>query len=776
MPASLIGSAVRRTEDAGLLTGQAHYVEDLSVRAPAGTLHASFVRAVLAHARIEAVGLDEARTMPGVAGVFTAADLDLPVTTSDSVAEAFARPMLAADRVRYVGEPIAVVLAATRAEAVEAAEAVWVELEPLPVVVDPELAAAPEAPLLFEEHGSNVALEISFVSPGLRAGHALDGAEVVVRGRFVNQRLAPAPMEVNGGLCVPGAEAGTLDVWLPVQAPFWARDAIAEKLGLAEGSVRVVAPHVGGGFGAKIDAYPEHIVIAALAHRLGRPIQFVETRSENMTAMTHGRGQVQDVALGATRDGEITGLRVDLLADLGAYPGEGSFLPDLTRMMLSGVYRIPRIEFTARAVATNTTPIVAYRGAGRPEAAALIERAVDMLAQEIGMDPAEIRRRNFIPPESFPFTTATEAVYDSGEYARALDRALDLAGYEQLRKEQAERRAGGNALQLGIGISTYVEVTGWGSEFGSVEVQPDGVVTVTTGVSPQGQGHETAWAQLVSSTLRVPMEAVQVVHSDTARVARGNGTMGSRSLQVGGSSALEAAEAVVGKARRLAAHLLEAGIDDIELSEDGRIGVVGAPDRAFTWAELAEAAEDPGSLPAGFERGLRHVSDFELEDSTFPFGVHVSVVEVDTETGFVRPLRHVAVDDCGRILNPMLAEGQVHGGTAQGMAQALYEEVLYDEDGNPLTANLMSYEMPSAADLPSFETAHTETPTSRNPLGAKGIGESGTIGSTPAVQNAVIDAVAHLGVRHIDMPLTPERVWRAIREAEDRRAPEGGVA
>jgi carbon-monoxide dehydrogenase large subunit len=446
-----------------------------------------------------------------------------------------------------------------------------------------------------------------------------------------------------------------------------------------------------------------------------------------------------------------------------------AFLPILTQLMLSGVYQIPKIGSRLQCVATNTTPVNAYRGAGRPEAAALIERAVDMLADELGLDPADIRRRNFIPKDAFPYTTASGATYDVGDYELALDEALRLADYEALRAEQAERRRQGAVEQLGIGLSCYVEVTayGLGNEFGSVEVHPDGTVTALTGTSPHGQGHVTAFAQIVADTLRVPFEAVTVVHSDTAVVPKGEGTMGSRSAQVGGSAVLRAGEAVVDKARNVAAHLLEAAPEDVELSDEGRIGIVGAPDRSFSWAELAEAATTADSLPEGMEPGLAARDTFsQASNGSYPFGAHVAVVEVDTETGFVHLVRHVAVDDCGRILNPLLVEGQVHGGLAQGIAQALYEEVLYDEDGNPLTGSLLTYEMPSAAEFPSFETAHTVTPTPLNPLGAKGIGESATIGSTPAVQNAVVDAVSHLGVRHIDLPLTPERVWRAIREAQ----------
>jgi carbon-monoxide dehydrogenase large subunit len=449
---------------------------------------------------------------------------------------------------------------------------------------------------------------------------------------------------------------------------------------------------------------------------------------------------------------------------MGAYP-IGAFLLPTTKMMLTGAYRIPAMASRGRSVVTNATPVAPYRGAGRPEATALIERAMDLLAAELEMDPVELRRRNLVPPDAFPYRTAAGTTYDTGDYELALDEALRLAGYEDLRREQAERRARGDRVQLGIGLSTYVEMSGYASEFGGVEVDADGSVTVLTGTSPHGQGHETAFAQIVSGILGVPFEEVRVIHSDTGVVPSGQGTYGSRSLQIGGSAVWEASEAVLVKAKRLAAHLLEVAEADVALGEDGRIGAVGATDTALTWGQLAAAAADPLRLLEGMEPGLAASGKFKQKDSTFPFGAHVAVVEVDLETGEARSVRHIAVDDCGRILNPMLAEGQVHGGLAQGLAQALYEGVEYDELGTPMTGNLGSYLVPSAVELPTYVTAHTETPTPLNPLGAKGVGESATIGSVPAVQNAVIDALSHLGVRHLDMPLSPERVWRAIREA-----------
>jgi len=752
------GAAALRREDPPLVTGAAIFTDDL---VPPGTLHAVFVRAPLASGRILAIDMAVAAAMDGVTGVFTAADLDLPPLPAGGAPAAMARPVLAADVVRFLGEAVAVVVADTRAQAMDAAEAVEVDYEPLPVLTDPLAALDEDAPRLFE------AGNLARARPWPEPSRALEGAEVVVRARFVNQRLAAAPLEPAGSVAVPEPGGDGLVLYTPCQAPFWVRDDVAAVLGMAPERVRVVVPAVGGAFGARIVTYPEQVAVAALARRLGRPVRHVDGRSETMLAMTHGRAQVQDVEVAATRDGRITGLRARLVGDGGAYPGEAISNTSSTRYMASGVYRIPQVEVAWSVAATNTTPVAAYRGAGRPEATSMVERAVDLLAARLRLDPAEIRRRNLIPARAFPYTTATRARYDSGDYERALDLVLAAAGYDGLRAAQARRRRRGDLRQLGIGLSLYVEVTGSGSEYGQVEVGPGGRVTARTGVSPHGQGHETAFARLVAGTLGVDPAEVTVVHSDTAALPRGDGTMGSRSLQVGGSAVAEAAGLVLDKARALAAHLLEAPAEDVALFPGEGLGVTGAPETALGWAELAAAAADPARRPPGMGPGLEAAVDFEPERSTFPFGAHLAVCEVDTQTGLARLLRHVAVDDSGRILNPVLAEGQVHGGIAQGVAQALFEEVGYDADGNCLHGNLAAYGMPSAADLPAFETQRTETPTPLNPLGVKGIGESGTIGATPAVQNAVVDAVAHLGVTHIDMPLTPERVWRAIRDARD---------
>ena len=764
VPPSMFGLPVLRTEDPRFLRGRARYLDNIPIE---GALRAVFIRSIMPHAHVNGVDVEEARAMPGVVAVLLADDVDLPRMPPSGNVEAshealegpFGREVLARDTVRFVGEAMGVVVAETLAQALDAAEAVFPDYDPLPAVTDVEAAVADEAPLLWPAFGTNVAHAFAD-----QDADVLAVADVVVRGRFVNQRLAPVPMETNGIAVIPEAD-GAFTVYVSTQVPFDVRDDLAEALGVGKRQVRAIAPDVGGGFGAKLQVYPEYLVVARAAQILGRPVRWVESRTESMLNLTHGRAQVQRVELGATRDGALVGMRVELLADMGAYP-IGAFMPSTTQEMLSGVYRFPAITCTGRSVVTNATPVAPYRGAGRPEATALVERAMDMLATELGMDPAELRRKNLIAPDAFPFTTASGTTYDVGDYEPALDEALRRADYAGLRAAQQARRTRGDHLALGIGICSYVEITSFSSkEFGSVEVRPDGAVTVMAGTSSHGQGHETAFAQIVSAVLGVPMERITVIHSDTGVVPEGQGTWGSRSLQAGGSAVYERATEVLERARTIAAHLLEADVTDVTLTEDGRLGVAGAPERSLGWEELAAAAQDPTRLPDGKEPGLAAAGRFRMRGSTFPFGTHVAVVEVDTETGDVRLVRHVSVDDCGRILNPVLVQGQVHGGLGQGIAQALYEEVRYDATGNPITGNLSTYLMPSAAELPGFETAHTETPTPLNPLGAKGIGESACIGSTPAVQNAAVDALAHLGVRHLDLPLAPERVLEAIRVA-----------
>ena len=742
-----MGGAVKRREDPRLITGGGRFTADVSRE---GWLHAAFVRSPFAHARITSVDRDAAAAMPGAAGVFVAADLDLKPQEAPGL-DMFARPPLASEVVRFVGDIVAVVVAESRTAAADAAAVVAVDYDALRPVVGAAEALAPGAPALHATKGDNAASFIEFGDAG-----ALDGADVIVRARFLNQRMAAVPIEANAVAAEPDGDGG-LRIWASTQVPFRVRSEVSQLTGIDEEKLRVIAPDVGGAFGAKLATYPEQSIVAALAHRLGRPVEWVEHRSENLTAMTHGRAQVQDVALGATRDGKLVGLEVSILGDAGAYPGQAPGVTLYTAQMSPGVYAIPKVHVEARTAATNTTVVSAYRGAGRPEAISLIERAIDMLAVELDLDPAELRRKNLIAGE-FPYTTATGVVYDSGNYRRALDGALDAAGYEELRKEQQSRRARGDRSQLGIGVSTYVEVTAvlTPMEHGAASAEPDGTFTIAAGTTSSGQGHETAFAQVASMQLGVPMERINVVTSDTGLVESGDGSYGSRSLQLGGNAVRAACLALIEKAKTEAARHFEAEVEDVEM-RDGGFGVRGVPEAVVMWGELASRA----ALAAG--------EDFFQFDQTFPFGCHVAVVEVDVETGDARVVRHVAVDDCGTILNPMLVEGQIHGGIAQGIGQALYEEFVYDAEGNPLTVSFLDYTVPSIGEIPMLETIQMETPTPHNPLGAKGVGESGTIGSTAAVQNAVIDAVSHLGVRHIDMPLHPMRVWEAIQEAVSRR-------
>ena len=779
MAGSILGTRVVRTEDPGLLLGEARYVDDLS--APGGplegALHLVFVRSEMAHARIAGIDTTTAAEMPGVVTVLTAADLGLrPSHGMAKVHDHFARPALADDKVRFVGEAIVAVIAETAVQAKDAADTVIVDYEPLGAVVHPEDAFAPDAPVIFDVHGDNLAMSTTDTAqPGI-----FDGADVVVRGRYVNQRMAVVPMEPHGAAAYVGDD-GRVVVYGSTQMPHLLQGLLARSLGVAPPEVRVITPNVGGGFGGKAGMYPEQLVVAAVAMRLGRPVTWMSTRTEDMLALAHSRAQIQYVELGCTRDGTFTGLRVHLVGDGGAYPGMGAYLPAGTRRMSNGTYRFPAIQFDIAVAATNTTPTGAYRGAGRPEATALLERAVDQAALELGIDPIELRKRNLLTDDVFPFATLTGVTYDSGAYTTPLDAAATAVGYDDLRREQTERRARGDRRLLGIGVAAYVEITAGGgnSEYGAVEIHPDGSATVKAGTSAHGQGHQTAFAMIVSSRTGIDVDRIRLVNVDTDEVRSGGGTGGSRSLQLGGSAVLRATEALVDKAKRLAARMLEADEADIVVdTEAGTVGVMGAPAAALDWGALARAAADANGTdddPVDHEDGTLGLAaqlDFSQEGATFPFGAHIAVVDVDQDTGKVTLLRHVAVDDCGTVLNPLLVEGQQHGGVAAGVSQALYEQVVYDEDGNPLTANLMDYALPSAAEFPSFEVLTTETPTPLNPLGAKGIGEASTIGSTPAVQNAVIDALAHLGVRHVDLPCTSERVWRTICDAEAGTLPD----
>jgi len=760
MPGSILGTTVRRVEDPKLVRGESTYVGNLALP---GALRVAFVRSPFAHARILGIDVGQACASPGVVAVYAAGDLDLPAHHGLLMVNAGTpRPPLATDRVRFVGEAVAMVVAESEAAAADAIELVDVDYEELPAAVDMEDALAEGAELQFPELGSNLAT-------GARSPEdpdALGDAEVVVRARMVNQRIAVLPMEGNAIAVDPAGDAEhDLLVWVSTQMPHGFKAQLIAVLGLGDERVRVIAPDVGGAFGGKAGMLAEHTAVIGAARVLGRPLMWVETRSENLVSMPHGRAQIAYYELGLTKAGVITGLRARVVADAGAYAGlNGALVTNQTYLMAQGPYKIPKISFDAAAALTNTTAVGAFRGAGRPEATAHLERIMDVAAAELDIDPVQLRRRNLLDPADFPLTTVVGAVYDVGDYDVALREALRLADYDGLRAEQQRRRATGDPRQLGIGVSVYVEITagGGGSEFASVRVHQDGSATISAGTSAHGQGHATAFGMLAADTLNIPMDKITYVQSDTAVVPRGHGTGGSRSLQMAGPAIQAASGEVLEQARRHAATMLEADVADIELTGTGEFGVRGVPASALTWQQVA------GSVAAAGEE-LYAGLDTHQDGATFPFGAHVSVVEVDTETGWVRPLRHIAVDDCGRILNPLLVQGQQHGGLAQGIAQALYEEIVFDPDGQPLTATLGEYAMPSAADMFTFQTANTETPTPLNPLGAKGIGESATIGSTPAVQNAVVDALRPLGVRHIDLPCSPQRVWRAIRDARAGR-------
>jgi carbon-monoxide dehydrogenase large subunit len=756
-----LGTRVLRVEDPKFLTSGGVYVDDLRDPRLDGAGHVTYVRSVVAHATFT-VDTSAAAGAPGVLGVFTAADfadLDLPPLPMGFLPPTMPRPWLATDVVRYVGEPVAAIVTESRYDGEDAAELVSVDYEQLTAVVDPRDAARDET-LLFPAAGGNTVLSFELGEP---AG-LFDGCEVVLRQDIHNQRVAPAPLEVRSSACAweSADGGGRLTFWASTQNPHDARNVIAQALGIEQDRVHFIAPDVGGGFGAKFGVSNEDLVIAVLSQRLNRPMRWTESRTENLLSMGHGRAQHQTVEIGGTRDGTVQAYSLTVLQDSGAYPHFGAVLPFMTQTMATGVYDISKVAVRTRSVVTNTSSVVAYRGAGRPEATAAIERAIDLYATEIGMDPADVRRKNLLPPEVFPFTTPAGAVYDSGEYAKALDAVLDAADYPALRAEQQRRRAAGERSLLGIGLSSYVEITAGpeaGSEFARINVRPDGTAIVYTGTSPHGQGHATSFAMLASDELGIPVERITVVHGDTDLVARGGGTGGSRSLQLGGAAVHQGALEAVEKARESAADLFEAAPGDIVLDKGrGGFHVAGSPDEVRSWAEVAASVDA--------DQGLIVDTDFNAAGATFPFGAHLAVVEVDADTGQTRLVRIVTVDDAGPVINPVIVEGQRHGGIAQGASQALFEEVLYDEDGNPQSTNFADYAFPSAAELPDFELLPMETRSPMNPLGVKGIGEAGTIGATPAVQNAVVDAVAHLGVRHIDMPTTSERVWRAVQETQ----------
>lgn len=754
-----MGRRLRRVEDPKLVQGRGAFVEDVALD---GTLHVALVRSPHAHARVVAVDTRSAAQLAGVVEVLTGEDLDLPGVPAEGLrgAKLALHPVLARGTVRYVGEPVAAVVATTRAQAEDAAAAVEVSYEPLEAVTDPAQALEGRV-LVHPELQTNVAYRRQ-----VRAGDpdgAFARAHRVVQATIRQQRVAAIPLEPRAVLASWDGARGLLTVWSSTQVPHDLRDALADILGLRVNQIRVVAPDVGGGFGAKLNTYPEEVLVAYLSRRLRRPVKWVETRRENLVATAQGRSQTGRFEVACDAQGRVLALRAHLLADIGAYTLSTTVdIPALTVRVLTGPYAIEHVQAEVVEVYTHKTPTGAYRGAGRPEATFYLERLMDLVAAELGLDPAVVRRRNLLPKGAFPYKAPTGARYDSGDYRRALRVLLERAGYAELRRQQAEERARGR--YLGIGLSCYVEVCTYGWETARVRVAPDGSAVVLTGTSPHGQGGATGFAQIVADRLGIPPDRVHVISGDTLAIPSGMGTAGSRTLVVGGSAVLRAAEKVRRKMLRVAAHLLEASPRDVEL-RDGKVAVRGS-DRAVTVEEVAEAAYQANRLPSGLSPGLDEEGSFVVEQATAPFGAHLCVVEVDPETGQVRVLRYVSVDDCGVVVNPLLVEGQIQGGIVQAMGQALMEEVVYDAAGQPLTVTLADYPVPRAVHAPAVEMHRTVTPSPTNPLGAKGVGEAGTIGATPAFANAVLDALRPFGVRHLDTPLRAERIWRAIRESQ----------
>ncbi|MGY6501227.1 MAG: xanthine dehydrogenase family protein molybdopterin-binding subunit [Acidimicrobiales bacterium] len=783
---AVIGTRRLRTEDPELLTGEARFVDDLVVP---GALWIGTVRSPHARARITSVDLSAALDMPGVRHAFGGADLTDdwagPMPCAWAVTEDMKAPAhfpVAVEQANHVGDIVAVVLADSRAIAVDAVEAVVVEYEPLEAAVDLEDAASDRV-VIHSDLGTNRSYTWELVpEPDAVAGAFADAAHTVSE-RYVQQRLIPAAMEPRGVVAVPAPHGGDMTLYSSTQVPHILKIMAALTVGIPEHKMRVIAPSVGGGFGSKLNVYAEELLAIALSKRVGVPVRWTETRSEAAQATIHGRGQVQNIELAADENGRVSAVRVELLADMGSYlqlvtPG----IPLLGAFLYHGVYDIPLYSFRCTGVFTNKVPTDAYRGAGRPEASYAIERAMDALAREIGVTPEEIRRRNFIPNEAFPYTSGAGLEFDSGDYDTNLTKALAMAGLDDLRAEQQRRRADGDTRQLGIGMCTYVEMCGLapsrtlaalnygagGWESATVRVLPTGMVQCITGTAPHGQGHETSWAMIVADRLGIDPDRVEVLHSDTAVAPMGLDTYGSRSLAVGGSAIWHATDRVIDKARRIAAHQMEADEHDLELV-DGNFRVKGTPAREMALAEVAFAAFTAHDLPDGMEPNLEAQVSWDPPNFTFPFGSHVAVVEVDTETGSVALRDYVAVDDCGNQVNPMIVEGQIHGGILQGVAQALWEEAVYDEDGQLRTVNFGDYMVPSAVEAPHFRLDSTVTPSPVNPMGVKGVGEAGTIGSAAAVMNAVCDALSPYGITDIDMPASPRRVWDAIGRGGEAR-------
>jgi carbon-monoxide dehydrogenase large subunit len=781
-----MGDRIKRREDPALIQGLGKYVDDVPML---GTLHAAFFRSQYAHARITSLNVEAAKNHPGVVTVLTGQDLVGKVGTipCGAASEGMKVPVnhaLAVGKVGFVGQPIAVVVADSLATAQDAVDLIEMDVDILPAVVDPEAAAQPGSPKVHDEFDDNIMFRIFGPAPtpsptplGL-TDELFKQADKVVSLKITQQRLVPMSMEPRGVLATYDRGRGKLSVWMSTQIPHLVRTLLSGALSMPEHRIQVIAPDVGGGFGCKIQLYPEELLVPYLARQLGRPVKWIERRREHFTSTIHGRGLVEYFDAAVKNDGTLLAVKCKAYCDMGAYmqlltPA----IPGLGLILMAGAYNAKALEYEQIAVFTNKVATDAYRGAGRPEAAYAIERLMDTIARELNMDPAEVRRKNFI--RDFAQPTPAGLVYDSGNYQPALDKALDIIGYDALRAEQKRLREQGR--YLGIGISSYIEICGIGPSFllppgvggwesCTIRVEPTGMVSVLTGVSPHGQSNETTFAQIVADELGVPIDTIEVIHGDTDVVSYGIGTFGSRSLAVGGAALLMSVNKVKDKAKQLAAHMLDAQPEDMTYA-DGEIYVASAPDRKVTFGQVAFAAADfswqgPGSAPAHIEPGLEATSRFEPSNATFPFGTHVCVVEVDGQTGEVELKRYVAVDDCGNVINPLIVDGQVHGGIAQGLAQTLYEEVVYDENGQLITGTLMDYAMPKAHMLPTLETERTITPTPANPLGAKGCGEAGTIGSTPAVANAIIDALAPFGVTHLEMPFKPEKLWHLMQEGK----------
>jgi len=780
-PAGVLGTRLLRREDPPLLTGEARFVEDIPVP---GALHLVMVRSPYAHARIVSIDATAAEAMPGVVGVYTGADLErqwaAPLPCAWPVTPERKSPAhlpLCLSEACYVGDGVAAILADSVAAGEDAAAAVVVDYEPLDPVVDVADAAADRV-VLHRDLGTNTSFIWELTPDREAVERAFSSAAHTVRESYVQQRLIPAAMETRGVVVVPQPFGGDYTLYSATQIPHILRVMLALSSGISESHLRVVAPAVGGGFGSKLNVYAEELLCLVLAHKLGRPIRWQEGRSEAAQATIQGRGQLQEIELAADGHGRLTAARATIIADLGAYlqlvtPG----VPLLGAFLYHGCYDVPAYSFRCQGVFTSKTPTDAYRGAGRPEATYAIERAMDALAREVGVDPAEIRRRNFIRSDQFPYDSPAGLIFDSGDYETALERALEIAGYPELRAEKERRLTEASPRVLGIGLSSYVEMCGLapsrvlaslnysagGWETATVRVLPTAKVQVVTGTSPHGQGHETSWSMVVADRLGIDPGDVEVLHSDTSIAPAGMDTYGSRSLSVGGAAVAMATDRVIDKARKIAAHELEVEEADL-IWRAGSFEVRGTPEKTVSLATIAFAAFSAHDLPGGLEPLLEASVTFDPPNFTFPFGTHVAVVEVDTETGDTRLVRYIAVDDCGNRVNPLIIDGQVHGGIAQGVAQALYEEAIYDSAGNLLSATLADYLVPSAAELPSFELDHTVTPSPSNLLGVKGVGEAGTIAATPAVMNAVVDALAHLGILRLEMPATPERIFRALEE------------